>query len=155
MSLKYPLHKYDEGGRLRPPRCFYFFMLFVCRALLILIISLSFREDSERLLRLFYPEPYHFYLALIPVLPAFLAMSLVSYRNTIWAAERHYLFRMLRSLMYLALLSDLTIQMYMLWRIDFMFSMAHGLSIIICIIGIFYVSRSRYLSFAAKDWRAP
>lgn len=155
MPLKYPLHLYDEAGRMKPPLVVYLLLLFVCRGLIVLVISLSFREDSEALLRLFYPQPYHFYLSLIPILPALLALYLVSKRTVLWGKERFALFRWLPVLMFAALLVDSAIQVYMLREINFRFSINHGLSILVSFIGVLYLSRSRYIKNLIKDWRTP
>jgi hypothetical protein len=155
MPLKYPLHLYDDSGRMKPPLVVYVLLLFVCRGLILLIISLSFREDSERLLRVFYPLPYHFYLSLIPILPAILALYLVSKRNSLWEKKRFRIFKTLPVLMFIALLTDVVIQIYMLNEMRFAFSMSHGLSIVISFIGIMYLARSQYIKNLIVDWQTP
>lgn len=120
-----------------------------------MVISLSFREDSEALLRLFYPQPYHFYLSLIPIFPAFLALYLVSKRTVLWGKERFALFGWLPVFMFAALLLDSAIQVYMLREINFRFSINHGVSILVSFIGMLYLSRSRYIKNLIKDWRTP
>lgn len=153
--LKYPLNKYDEAGRLKPPILAYIFLLFVCRGLLILIVSLSFREDSERLLRTFYPEPYHFYLALLPILPAMIALSIISRRNSLWKSENFKWFSSLVLLGCVALIIDVIVQFYILNQMKFNFSLSHGLSILIGITGLTYWLRSTYVNNLIADWKAP
>ena len=155
MPLKYPLHYYDEAGRLKPPLFIYIFLLFVCRGLLILAISLSFREDKESLLRLFYPQVYQFYLSLLPLLPAIYALYLVSHRNKIWANNNYQYYRRLKPFMALALLIDASIQFYILARLQFSFSMSHGLAIAMAILGLMYILRSSHLKNLIKDWSSP
>lgn len=140
---------------MKPPLSVYLLLLFVCRGLLILIISLSFREDSERLLRIFYPQPYHFYLSLVPILPALLALYLVSKRTILWENKRYSIFKLLPSLMLLALLLDACIQFYMLWQTNFRYSMSHGLSIVIAIFSLCYLLQSKYIKTLIKDWQTP
>lgn len=155
MSLKYPLHKYDESGRLKPPLFVYVLMLFVCRGLLILIVSLSFREDSERLLRVFYPQPYHFYLSLIPILPAIFALYLVSYRNKLWSAKNYRIFKCLSWCMTGAILLDMGVQFYILNGINFAFSATHGVSLFACFCGLIYIYQSQYMRHLIIDWTRP
>lgn len=155
MALKYPLNYYDESGRLKPPIFIYIFLLFVSRGLLTLIISLSFREDSEALIRLFYPQPYHFYLSLLPLLPAVFALYLVSYRNKLWKTAKFTRFRWLKPLMLLALCIDLVIQAYILTQMQFAFSMSHGVSICMCGLGLMYLIRSQHLKNLTYDWSRP
>jgi len=155
MPIKCPLKYYDEAGRMKPPLILYILLLFVCRGLIVLIISLSFREDSERLLRVFYPLPYHFYLSLIPILPALIALYLVSKRTILWEKERYRIFSVFPILMGSALIIDAGIQIYMLNQIHFAFSMNHGLSILTSFIGLLYLLNSAYLKHLIKDWRTP
>lgn len=155
MQLKYPLHYYDEGGRMKPPISIYLLLLFVCRGLVVLIISLSFREDSERLLRVFYPLPYHFYLSLVPILPALIALYLVSKRTILWEKGRFSWFRWLPWCLYMALILDGLIQVYTLKQIDFRFSMTHGISLLIVSCGLLYLKQSRYMANLVTDWTSP
>ena len=153
--IKYPLQYYDEAGRMKPPLFAYLLLLFVCRGLIILIISLSFREDSERLLRIFYPFPYHFYLSLLPIIPALMALYLVSKRTLLWENNRFAWFRPLIWCMGLALLLDIGIQMYMLQEIGFAFSMSHGMSLLLAISGLIYLINSKYIKHLIIDWTTP
>lgn len=155
MPLKYPLHLYDEAGRMKPPLVVYLLLLFVCRGLIILVISLSFREDSERLLRIFYPQPYHFYLSLIPIIPATLALYLVSKRTVLWGKGSYRIFMLLPVLLVIALIADAAIQIYMLNQISFAFSISHGLSGLVSFIGLMYLGRSQYIKYLIKDWQTP
>ena len=152
MQLKYPLHYYDEAGRMKPPIFVYILLLFVCRGLLVLIISLSFREDSERLLRVFYPLPYHFYLSLMPILPALVGLYFVSKRTILWGKERYTWFKCLPWCLYAALIFDALIQLYMLSEINFAFSMTHGVTLLIVVCGLLYMRQSRYMKHLVKDW---
>jgi hypothetical protein len=152
MKLKYPLHYYDEAGRLKPPIFVYILLLFVCRGLIVLIISLSFREDSERLLRIFYPLPYHFYLSFTPILPALLALYLVSKRTILWHNGHHSWFRWLGLYLYCALLFDAAVQLYMLQEINFVYSITHGVSLLMIFCGLIYLRQSRYIVHLIKDW---
>lgn len=140
---------------MKPPLVLYLLLLFACRGLIVLIISLSFREDSERLIRIFYPQPYHFYLSLIPILPAFVALYLVSKRTILWSNQRFKIFMLMPWLMTMALILDACIQFYMLWQIDFRYSITHGVSIVIAITCLSYIWQSRYIKSLINDWQTP
>jgi len=155
VPLKYPLHYYDDAGRMKPPVFVYILLLFVCRGLIVLIISLSFREDSERLLRIFYPLPYHFYLSLMPILPALFGLYIVSKRSILWKADKYVWFKWLPLCLYSALICDAAIQLYMLDEIDFAFSMNHGISLLMAFCGLLYMSQSQYMGHLMKDWSTP
>jgi len=140
---------------MKPPVFVYILLLFVCRGLLVLIISLSFREDSERLLRIFYPLPYHFYLSLLPILPALMGLYLVSKRTLLWKDEKYAWFKFLPTYLYSALICDAGIQLYMLEEIDFTFSMNHGLSLLMAFCGLIYLRQSKYIRHLMVDWTKP
>jgi hypothetical protein len=130
----------------------YAFLLFVCRGFLLLIISLSFREDSSRMMTLFYPSKYDFYWSLLPVLPALVVLILLSQRNKIWRSERMWLFKPLVMLFVVALLADISVQLGILSRIHFAFSATHGFSILIALIGLVYAMKSRHMRDIVNDW---
>jgi hypothetical protein len=152
MALKFPLHHYDEAGRLKPPLLLYCFLLFLCRGFLLLIVSLSFREDSSRMMSLFYPSKNDFYWSLLPAIPALLVLALLSQRNRVWKSENMMLFKPMIGLFLLALLADMAVQLGILWRIHFAFSLPHGLSILICVIGLVYAFKSRHMKDIVGDW---
>jgi hypothetical protein len=62
------------------------------------------------------------------------------------------LFKPIVALFLMALLADLIVQFGILWRIHFAFSMTHGVSILICIIGVLYAFKSRHMKDIVKDW---
>lgn len=140
---------------MKPPVFVYILLLFVCRGLIVLIISLSFRQDSERLLKIFYPLPYHFYLSLVPILPALMCLFLVSKRTILWKKEKYIWFKWLPVCLYTALVCDAGIQLYMLDAIKFAFSMNHGLSLLMAFCGLLYMSQSKYIRHLMKDWTSP
>nr|WP_136252460.1 DUF2919 family protein [Ningiella ruwaisensis] len=155
MPLKFPLHHYDEAGRLKPPLLLYCFLLFLCRGLVLLIVSLSFREDSSRMMALFYPNKWDFYLSLVPMIPAVLIFILLARRNSLWSKEKHALFRFIPALFAIALLGDIAVQLSILARIGFTFSATHGVSLILAISGLLYLTKSRHMRDLPRDWQAP
>ena len=140
---------------MKPPLLLYIALLFVCRGLLILIVSLSFREDSELLIRMFYPQPEHFNLSLIPMIPSLFALYLISKRNSLWESKRYHLFALLSKVVSLALLLDLAAQTYILSQTHFQYSLAHGLNLVLLSLFISYHLKSRYLKDAYIDWKTP
>lgn len=153
MSLKYPLRYYDEAGRFKTPLYIYLLMLFSCRALFVLIVALSYRQDSEGLLSTFYPNNYHFYQSLIPMLPALLVLIIVSKRNAFWTTQKYFPFKFILPLTLFALLSDIAVQINILYQSDFNFSLVIGLSILVALSGILYIFRSAYFYDVLKDWQ--
>ncbi|WP_371193338.1 DUF2919 family protein [Glaciecola sp. SC05] len=155
MPLKFPLHHYDEAGRLKPPLMLYIFLLFLCRGFLLLVISLSFREDSSRMMSLFFPNKWDFYWSLLPAVPAMLILALFSQRSKIWLSKKQRLFSIIPAVFAIALLADIAVQMSILWRIDFQFSLAHGLAILLATVGLVYASKSKHMRDLPVDWSRP
>lgn len=153
MHLKYPLSFYDDSGRLKPSFLSYGFLLFACRGLIVLIVALSLRQDSDKLLRVFYPEPYHFYLALLPIIPALLALVIISKRRSIWESGKTWWFYLLLPVSCVALIIDILVQAYILNQIRFVFSATHGSSILIAITGLLYWLRSNRVRDMLTDWK--
>jgi hypothetical protein len=152
MPIKFPLHHYDEAGRLKPPLMLYGFLLFLCRGFLLLIISLSFREDSSRMMSLFYPNKWDFYWSLAPSVPAVVILALFSQRGKLWLNHRQQVFRAIPALFIAALVLDIAVQVGILHRIDFRFSFTHGASILIAFIGLVYTIKSRHMRDLPIDW---
>lgn len=152
MPLKFPLHHYDEAGRLKPPLMLYVFLLFLCRGFLLLVISLSFREDSSRMMSLFFPNKWDFYWSLLPAVPAIMILGLFSQRTKIWAAQRQSLFKIIPLLFVIALLSDIAVQIGILSRMHFQFSFTHGISIVLAMVALAYASKSKHMRDLPWDW---
>lgn len=149
--LKFPLHYYDEAGRLKPPVFFYLLMLFTCRAVLVLIVSVSMRDNAEQMMRLFYPQPYQFYLALLPIVPALTCLIIISRRQSLYASDTTFPFRVLIGLAATALFIDLAVQIYILNAMNFAFSYTYSVSLVLVIIGFWYLLRSKYLHGFVQD----
>jgi hypothetical protein len=155
MALKFPLNHYDEAGRLKPPLLFYVFLLFLCRGFLLLVISLSFREDSSRMMSLFYPSKWDFYWSLLPSVPAIVILGLFAQRSKLWEKGRYGMFKFIPAIFLLALLADIAVQLSILFRMDFRFSFTHGLSLLIAGVGLAYAAKSRHMKDLPRDWCKP
>ncbi|MFB1034159.1 MAG: DUF2919 family protein, partial [Sinobacterium sp.] len=92
MKLLLPLKYYDEAGRVKPATALYVCIAFLSRSLMILIGSVSVRENSDQLLALFYPEKQYLYISLAITFPAFMAILLLGFREKIWNADRCWMF---------------------------------------------------------------
>ncbi|WP_395344031.1 DUF2919 family protein [Ningiella sp. W23] len=131
----------------------YLFLIFLCRGFLILIISLSFREDSSRMMSIFFPNKWDFYWSLLPAIPAIAVFALLAQRSRIFKAEKQRYFTLIPWLFFIGLVIDTMIQSKIIIRMDFGFSLAHGLSILIACIGIGYGAQSRHMRDLPSDWQ--
>lgn len=76
-----PFAHYDKYGCLRPPLGLYLSLAFLLRGYLVWIVALSFRQDSARLLSLFYPDKTSFVTALVVGVPALITAAVISLRR--------------------------------------------------------------------------
>ena len=76
-----PFSHYDKYGCLKPPVGLYLCLVFLLRGYMMWVVALSFRQDSARLLGLFYPDKASFFMALLVGIPAVITAGLVSLRR--------------------------------------------------------------------------
>ncbi|MDN4500957.1 DUF2919 family protein [Alteromonadaceae bacterium BrNp21-10] len=152
MKLLLPLKHYDEQGRVKPLVSIICCLAFLCRGYILFILSMSYRQDSTFLLRLFYPQTHDFYASLAVGLPAFIIVALVVYRDKIWRAERLYYFKLIWPLLLLSLVADGALHLLMAQQSHWAFSWVIAGTLLIDASWLFYVSRSRYLDVMLGDW---
>lgn len=154
MKLLLPLHKYDEAGRVKPSFLLYLILFFLCRPILVFIASISLRQDQVAILSLFYPDKYHFYMALIHAAPALIVLALISYREKLWVKERILPFAAIPWLLAVAIVSDLLIQLYILRSQQFAFEWTYAVGLIGAMISSLYLTKSRHIKVMLSDWSA-
>ena len=111
--MKYnPFRDYDKHGCLKPPVWLYLALAFLLRSYVIWIISLSFRQDSTRLLSLFYPDKHSFMLELIVALPAVIAAALASLRRIDMPGWLQLGWHKIRAVVFFAAICQLTSLIY-------------------------------------------
>ncbi|MFC3120637.1 DUF2919 domain-containing protein [Agaribacter flavus] len=155
MQLEFPLSHYDEGGRLKPPLFLYFVLLFFCRGIVIFVVALSVPNDSSRMMEIFYPEKYDFYLSLMSAVPAVLALVLLSRRYSIWQQSKQRLFSFLFALLVMASLIDLSLQIYIVNKLSYSFSISRALTLGGAVLALSYVLKSKHIRHLRKDWSKP
>lgn len=117
-----------------------------------MIVSLSFREDSSRMMSLFFPNKWDFYWSLVPTIPAIALLTLFAQRTKIWERQYQRVFRLIPILFTIALASDIAVQIGILSRIDFRFSFTHGISILVSCVGLAYLAKSQHIRDLPIDW---
>ncbi len=155
MQLEFPLGHYDESGRLKPPLFLYVLLFFLCRGLLVFVVALSMRDDSERMMTLFYPEKYDFYLSLLPAIPAFLILAMFSRRQAIWKKGKQMIFVGISYLLGTALLLDIALQLYVLNKLEYTFAISRASTLTFALIGTMYLLKSKHVKHLKKDWPTP
>ena len=83
MNNIYSYSDFDSQGYLKAPALFWAILLFQARTWVLLVIAGASRNDGEAILRWFYPDNHHFWLGLLPGIPAAMAF-LLSGRRHLW-----------------------------------------------------------------------
>ena len=153
MKLLLPLKYYDEAGRVKPAVTVYLCIVFLSRSLLILIGSVSVRENGEQLLALFYPEKQYLYISLAIAFPAFLALLVLSFREKIWHANRSWMFSCIKPLLTLSVLADLSLH-FMLASINYwQFSWIIAITILLDSLIFYFFLKDKHIQLMLKDWK--
>jgi len=153
MKLLLPLKYYDDAGRVKPAVALYFCIVFLSRSLLILIGSISVRENGEQLLALFYPEKQYLYISLCIAFPAFLGLLLLGFREKIWQANRCWIFSCIKPLLILSVLADLGLHI-MLASIEYwQFSWVIAITLLIDSLIMYFLIKDKHTQLMLTDWK--
>ncbi|MFT2092970.1 DUF2919 family protein [Paraglaciecola sp. 2405UD69-4] len=153
MKLLLPLKFYDAAGRVIPPVSFYFCLMYLCRSFLIFIASLSGKESSDVLLRLFYPVTTHLYLSLGVALPVLAVFIIVGFREKIWAGNKGWLFSLIRPLTIISILSDLIFHLAIAKMNHWQFSWTISCTTMIGLLCLYFVIRDKHTKLMVADWK--
>jgi hypothetical protein len=155
MKLLLPLKYYDDAGRVKPAAALYVCIAFLSRSLLILIGSVSVRENGERLLALFYPEKQYLYISLVIAFPAFLALLLLSFREKVWQADTCWMFSCIKPLLIFSALADLALHV-MLANIEYwQFSWVIAVTLLLDLLIFYFLIRDKHTQLMLMDWKKP
>jgi len=153
MKLLLPLKYYDDAGRVKPAAAVYLCIAFLSRSLLILIGSVSVRENGEQLLALFYPDKQYLYINLAIAFPAFLALLLLGFREKIWQADRCWMFSCIKPLLIFSVLADLGLHI-MLANIDhWQFSWVTAVTLLLDSLIFYFLLKDKHTQMMLVDWR--
>lgn len=89
------------------------------------------------------------------MLPAFLALMLLSQRESNWKKEKFTRYRWLFPLIGAALFLDIALQLIAFNEIGWQFSLAKGLMLLFSFLSVGYLKRSRHVETIHVDWRKP
>ncbi len=152
-KLKFPLHRYDESGRLKPPLFFYIGLIFLCRGVVLLVVALSLRGQSDALMSLYYPSHREFYLSLIIAAFSVYLLFIVSRRNSLWQSKSIIHFKLLIPITFTAVFLDVCLQIYVLSQQHFAFSISKALTLTFSIAFVAYLLSNPLVRSLADDWR--
>ncbi len=153
MKLLLPLKYYDDAGRVKPAAALYFCIVFLSRSLLILIGSVSVRENGEQLLALFYPEKQYLYISLAIAFLAFVALLLLGFREKIWYADRCWMFSCIKPLLIFSVLADLGLHIMLASIEHWQFSWVIALTLLIDSLIFYFLVKDKHTQLMLMDWK--
>jgi hypothetical protein len=153
MKLLLPLKYYDDAGRVKPAVALYFCIVFLSRSLLILVGSVSVRENGEQLLALFYPEKQYLYVSLAIAFPAFLALMLLGFREKIWQANRCWMFSCIKPLLLFSVLADLVLHIMLANIHHWQFSWVIALTLLLDSLIFYFLVKDKHTQLMLMDWK--
>jgi hypothetical protein len=153
MKLLLPLKYYDDAGRVKPAVALYLCIAFLSRSLMILIGSVSVRENSDQLLALFYPEKRYLYICLAIAFPAFLALLLLGFREKIWQADRGWMFSCIKPLLIFSVLADLGLHVMLADIEHWQFSWLIAITLLLDSLVFYFLIKDKHTHMMLLDWK--
>ena len=151
-KLLLPLNHYDEAGRIKPPRFFWWSSLFLAKSYFIFVLSLSNFRDSDLLLEVFYPDQSELYFGIAIGLWACLAMAIVAYREKWWDTRWQFLRLWIKPLLLLALTSDVVHQLQLAAQAYWQFLWHVAIFLLLDAIIFYWLMKSRHFGYMVADW---
>ena len=153
MKLLLPLKYYDDAGRVKPAIALYVCIAFLSRSLMILIGSVSVRENSDQMLALFYPEKQYLYISLAIAFPAFLALLLLGFREKIWKADRFWIFSCIKPLLIFSVLADLGLHIMLANIGHWQFSWLIAFTLLLDSLTLYFLVKDKHTQMMLMDWK--
>lgn len=148
-----PLHCYDEAGRVKPAFFLYLTCLWLCKGLLILVVSASMRDKATVLLTFFYPNNQDWYLSVAPALFGLVGLLTLSLRDLLRQRQVIIYQRYLREILSVGLLVSLAIYVLGVINLSGHFELASGVLILMTLVFLTYLWRSQHTRLFCKDSR--
>ena len=152
MKLLLPLKYYDDAGRVKPSFALYMCIAYLSRSLLILVGSLTVRDNGSQLLAFFYPDKQYLYFNLAIALPAFLVVFLLGFREKIWKSNRCWLFSGIKPLLMFSVLADLGLHLLMAKLIYWQFSWIIALTTMLDVLCFYFFAKDKHTQIMLLDW---
>ena len=153
MKLLLPLKYYDDAGRVKPSVAVYVCMAFLSRSLLILIGSISVRDNGDQLLAIFYPEKQYLYISLAIAFPTFLVLLFFSFREKIWHNNRYWIFSCIKPLLIFSVLADLGLCIMLANINHWQFSWSIALTLLLDLLIFYFVVNDKHVQLMLTDWK--
>ena len=119
------------------------------------IFSLASRSQTEALLKLFYPQSESLGLALLSSVPIVLGLLLISQRERLWNKGYTSWSGALLPLILMGVIASICVQFYHIVSVHWGFELITAIKVVVSIISLYCISRSRHLRWMIQDWKKP
>lgn len=153
MKLLLPLKYYDDAGRVKPPVALYFCIVFLSRSLIILVGSVSVRENGEQLLALFYPEKQYLYVSLAIAFPAFVALMCLGFKEKFWQKNQYWIFSCIKPLLIFSVLADLILHITLAKIGHWQFSWIIAITLLTDSLVFYFLFKDKHTKLMLTDWK--
>lgn len=151
--LLLPLKHYDEAGRVKPPWLLYFFTLFICRGVFLVIAQLISAEHTKVLADILYEHASHLYSSAGLGVLGLSALVILSFREKITQSQNQWVFRLIRPLLLCAVILNLALEVNIAKEQNWQFSWLVALPLLIEIWCGYYLIKSKHLNVMLQDWQ--
>lgn len=153
IPMMLPLHCYDLKGRIMPPRWLYTLLLMLCTDWLALVFSLASRGQTSQLLSILYPDRAILGNRLLATLPFLLVLLLLGNRSRLWNKGLYQWRRGIKPLLLTGIIASTGAQIATMAQEWWVFHWTPALFLLLNLVLLLSVIRSRHLSFMIEDWR--
>lgn len=138
---------------MRPSISLWLCSIYLAKTYLIFIASLTYRENSEGLLALFYPVKQDLYIGMLIGITGLFIFILCGFREKVWKTGKAYLFSAIKFSLLLGLLSDMIFNLYLAQQQYWLFSWNIGAIVLLDFYWLYWALSSKYLAFMLLDWK--
>ena len=150
--LQLPLHHYDEGGKVKPPRLLWWILLYLAKSLVVVAFALTPGVEATKLLNALYPKQINLALGLFQSAIVAFIWGICAFREK-WMANHHFfLFKLVLPLLYIVLMMDLTFTVLLVYQENWSFHWGLASSLVVAIWSLIWVSSSKHLRIMITDW---
>ncbi|MBT0586495.1 DUF2919 family protein [Alteromonas oceanisediminis] len=150
-KIPLPLHCYDESGHIKPPLMLYLCAIWLCKGLVVLILSASLRDNATALISLFYPDTGHWYQSVIPAMFGITSLLILSLRDTLRARNALQWQRQVKHILLAGLSVSVIIQLRLVAINHGQFEWASGILLLVSLACAGYLLRSRHVVLFVRD----
>ncbi|MCW8108570.1 DUF2919 domain-containing protein [Alteromonas ponticola] len=151
--LLLPLHCYDEGGVIKPPKWFYWLLLCVCIDWVVVIFSLALREHTTLLLNLFYPNRQLLVIQLLVTVPFIITLLLLGNRGRLWRKGWGRWSKAIMPLMFTGIALSFVSTIWQLNHRDWEFALLQAYRLVLNLLLGLLLLRSLHIGLMLSDWR--